>query len=68
MVNVMMKYLIDSLMGRKRVTINENERAVWLYKGQVRGILGAGEHALRNRDGSLIVERQQLSRMVFLSA
>lgn len=59
--------LIDSLMGRKRVTINESERAVWLYKGEVRGILGAGENVLRNRDGSLVIERQKLGQMVFLS-
>lgn len=68
MVNEMMKQLIDSLMGRKRVLIDETERAVWLYKGEVRGILGAGEHVLKNRDGSLRVERQPLSRMVFTSA
>ncbi len=64
----MMKQLIDSLMGRKRVLIDETERAVWLYKGEVRGILGAGEHVLKNRDGSLRVERQPLARMVFESA
>ena len=64
----MMKQLIDSLMGRKRVLIDETERAVWLYKGEVRGILGAGEHVLKNRDGSLRVERQALARMVFASA
>jgi regulator of protease activity HflC (stomatin/prohibitin superfamily) len=68
MVNEMMKQLIDSLMGRKRVLIDETERAVWLYKGEVRGILGAGEHVLKNRDGSLRVERQPLARMVFESA
>ena len=64
----MMKQLIDSLMGRKRVLIDETERAVWLYKGEVRGILGAGEHVLKNRDGSLRVERQPLARMLFVSA
>jgi len=63
----MMKQLIDSLMGRKRVLIDETERAVWLYKGEVRGILGAGEHVLKNRDGSLRVERQTLARMAFVS-
>ena len=42
----MMKQLIDSLMGRKRVLIDENERAVWLYKGEVRGILRAGQYAV----------------------
>jgi regulator of protease activity HflC (stomatin/prohibitin superfamily) len=68
MVNKMMKQLIDSLMGRKRVLIDENERAVWLYKGEVRGILGAGEHVLKNRDGSLRIERQPLTQMLFRSA
>ena len=68
MVNDMMKQLIDSLMGRKRVLIDENERAVWLYKGEVRGILGAGEHVLKNRDGSLRIERQALTQMLFKSA
>ena len=68
MVNEMMKQLIDSLMGRKRVLIDENERAVWLYKGEVRGILGAGEHVLKNRDGSLRIERQPLTQMLFRSA
>ncbi|HEY0596832.1 slipin family protein [Sphingopyxis sp.] len=60
--------MIDSLMGRKRVLIDENERAVWLYKGEVRGILGAGEHVLKNRDGSLRIERQPLTQMLFKSA
>ncbi|WP_447757154.1 slipin family protein [Sphingopyxis fribergensis] len=64
----MMKQMIDSLMGRKRVLIDENERAVWLYKGEVRGILGAGEHVLKNRDGSLRIERQALGQMLFKSA
>lgn len=64
----MMKQMIDSLMGRKRVLIDENERAVWLYKGEVRGILGAGEHVLKNRDGSLRIERQLLAQMLFKSA
>lgn len=66
MVSEMMK-LIDSLMGRTRVLIDESERAVWLYKGEVRGILGAGEHVLGNRDGSLVIERQKLWNMSFLS-
>jgi regulator of protease activity HflC (stomatin/prohibitin superfamily) len=64
----MMKRLIDMLMGRARVTINENERAVWLYKGQVQGILGAGEHVLKNRDGSMQLEVQKLGQQVFMSA
>lgn len=68
MVNEMMKRLIDKVMGRKRVLVTENERAVWLYKGEVRGILGAGEHRLQNRDGSMTVERQRLEPGLFVSA
>lgn len=64
----MMKRLIDMLMGRERVLINENERAIWLYKGEVRGILGAGEHVLTNRDGSLRLEIMPLTQMLFKSA
>lgn len=67
MVIEMLKRLIDLVMGRTRVLISEGERAVWLYKGEVRGILGVGEHALPNRDGSMVLERQKLSQMVFLS-
>lgn len=62
-----MLYLIDKLMGRKRVTINENERAIWLYKGEVRGILGAGEHVLPNWRKQLRVERMALSSAAFVS-
>jgi regulator of protease activity HflC (stomatin/prohibitin superfamily) len=65
MVNEMMKRLIDLVMGRSRVLIDETERAVWLYKGEVRGILGAGEHVLKNRDGSMRIERLKLAQLVF---
>lgn len=68
MVNEMMKRLIDLVMGRSRVLIDETERAVWLYKGEVRGILGAGEHVLKNRDGSMRIERLKLAQLVFGSA
>tara|TARA_R110001606_G_scaffold134977_3_gene271735 strand:- start:131 stop:1285 length:1155 start_codon:yes stop_codon:yes gene_type:complete len=62
-----MLYLIDKLMGRKRLTINENERAIWLYKGELRGILGAGEHVLPNWRGQLRVERMALNSAAFVS-
>lgn len=68
MVNVMIKWMIDRLMGRTRVLINENERAVWLYKGEVRGLLGPGEHLIRNRDGSASLEVQKLGQGLFVSA
>ncbi|MEP2100954.1 MAG: slipin family protein [Parasphingorhabdus sp.] len=63
----MMLYLIDKLMGRKRLTINENERAIWLYKGELRGLLGAGEHVLPNWRKQLRVERMALSSAAFVS-
>ncbi|MCJ2188316.1 slipin family protein [Novosphingobium beihaiensis] len=63
----MLKRLIDLLMGRRRVLINEDERAVWLYKGEVRGILGSGEHVLPNWDGSLQVDVCKLVQPMFVS-
>jgi regulator of protease activity HflC (stomatin/prohibitin superfamily) len=68
MVNMMMTGLIDRLMRRIRVIVTENERAVWLYKGEVRGILGPGEHVIGNRDGSLRLESLRLEPGVFASA
>ncbi|SIN59977.1 SPFH domain / Band 7 family protein [Parasphingorhabdus marina DSM 22363] len=62
-----MLYLIDKLMGRTRVTINENERAIWFYKGEVRGILGAGEHVLPNRRNQVRIERIALNSAAFVS-
>lgn len=59
--------LIDSLMGRKRVLIDENERAIWLYQGEVRGILGPGEHALPNRRGTLKIEQFRVSDLALVS-
>lgn len=63
-----MTELIDRLMGRKRVLISENERAVWLYKGEVRGLLGPGEHLIRDRNGSAVVEVQRIGSGLFASA
>lgn len=67
MVNEMMKRLIDLVMGRSRVLINEGERAIWLYQGQVQGILEPGEQVLKNRDGSAELERLKLSQLLFMS-
>ncbi len=63
----MMLYLIDKLMGRTRVIINENQRAIWLYKGKIQGILGAGEHVLPNWRGQLVVERMALTNAPVVS-
>lgn len=64
----MIMRLIDSPLGRERVLIYENERAIHLYKGEVRGILGPGEHKLSNRRGMLRIERHPLDRLVLASA
>ena len=39
-----MMTILEKILGRKRVLVRENERAVALYKGEVLGILGPGEH------------------------
>lgn len=60
-----MLYLIDKLMGRTRVVITETERGIWFYKGEVRGLLGPGEHSLPNRRGMLQLERVRFGRDPF---
>lgn len=59
--------ILDEVLGRKRVLVKENERVVALYKGELLGIYGAGEHTLPNRGGSLEVIRHDISTGVFTS-
>ncbi len=56
--------LLDILLGRKRLTLTEAERAIVIRKGRIKDILGAGEHNLRRKD---VVERHDLSDAVFVS-
>ena len=50
--------ILEKILGRKRVLVKENERAVALYKGEVLKILGPGEHLLPNRrDRSGVTDR-----------
>ena len=63
-----MTMFLDMIFGRKRVLVKANERVLALYKGEVLGIFGAGEHALPNRRGMLEVERHDMNRPVFASA
>lgn len=64
----MIQRLIDIVMGRVRVLVNENERVIWLYKGEVQGIIGPGEHMLKNRDGSIQIELYKINQKTFVSA
>lgn len=63
-----MTTFLDMIFGRKRVLVNANERVLALYRGEVLGIFGAGEHALPNRRGLLELERHDMNRPVFASA
>ncbi|MAS05231.1 MAG: hypothetical protein CL534_11160 [Ahrensia sp.] len=59
--------LIERTLGLKRVLVMENERALHLWKGEIRGILQPGEHLLANRRGRLEVECHDLARPEFSS-
>ena len=59
--------ILDEVLGRKRVLVKENERVVALYKGELQGIYGAGEHRLPNRGGSLETMTHDISVGVFTS-
>ncbi|MCR6498552.1 slipin family protein [Shinella sp. CPCC 101442] len=63
-----MTMFLDMILGRKRVLVKANERVLALYKGEVLGIFGPGEHALPNRRGMLELERHDMNRPVFASA
>ncbi len=57
----MMNRYLNYLMGRKRVLVNENERILALYKGEILGIFEPGEHLLPNRHDSLDIQRHNLN-------
>ncbi|MEM9879477.1 MAG: slipin family protein [Pseudomonadota bacterium] len=58
---------LEKIMGLTRVTLSETERAIRLYKGEIKGILGPGEHVLDNRRGRLTLERFSLTTPEFKS-
>lgn len=62
----MMNFL-NKIRGRTRVLISENERALHLLKGELKGILGPGDHSLKNGRGSLVIERHNLAIPQFRS-
>jgi regulator of protease activity HflC (stomatin/prohibitin superfamily) len=60
--------VLDKVLGRERVLVKENERAITLYKGEIKAVLGPGEHWLANRRRSLDVSRHDLKNPEFVSA
>ncbi|RUV34568.1 slipin family protein, partial [Mesorhizobium sp. M7A.F.Ca.MR.228.00.0.0] len=52
--------ILDKVLGRERVLVKENERALTLHKGEIKTVLLPGEHWLANRRGSLEVSRHDL--------
>ncbi|MGQ3279081.1 MAG: SPFH domain-containing protein, partial [Shinella sp.] len=63
-----MTMFLDMILGRQRVLVKANERVLALYRGEVLGIFGPGEHALPNRRGMLELERHDVNRSAFTSA
>ena len=64
-----MTSILEKILGRKRVLVKENERAVALYKGEVLGILGPGEHLLAQpRATGWRSTRHDIGNAVFVSA
>ena len=56
--------LMDKILGLKRVTLTEGERALVFRKGRMYDVIGAGEHVLKARD---VVETHSLARPEFVS-
>lgn len=54
--------IVDWIFGKKRFLVNENERVIALYKGQVNRILAPGEYALPNRRNRLFIMRYDINR------
>lgn len=63
-----MTTILDKVLGRERVLVRENERALTLYKGEIKAVLLPGEHSLANRRGNLEVSRHDLKNPEFVSA
>lgn len=62
-----MMTILDEVLGRKRVLVKENERVIALYKGELQGIYGPGEHVLPNRGGSLETLKFDITNGTFAS-
>lgn len=62
-----MMTILDAVLGRKRVLVKENERAIALYKGALLGIYGPGEHLLPNRENGLEATTHDIGPGIFSS-
>jgi len=62
-----MTTILELILGRKRVLVKENERAIALYKGKLLGVFGPGTHRLPNRDNSLETVKHDISNGAFAS-
>ena len=62
-----MMTILDKVLGRQRVLVKENERAIALYKGELLGIYGPGEHSLPNRGNSLETFKHDIGCAMFTS-
>lgn len=63
-----MTSVLEKVLGHTRVLISEDERALHLVKGELCGILTAGDYRLANGRGSLVIERHSLTQPEFRSA
>lgn len=63
-----MMSILNKILGRTRVLISENERALHLVKGELLGILMPGDHHLANGRSSLVIDRHSLGQPEFRSA
>ncbi len=59
--------ILSKIMGRTRVLISEDERALHLWKGQIMGVLRPGEHVLASRKDRLEIEVHNLVRPELVS-
>lgn len=57
----------EKILGRKRVLVKENERAIAFYRGELHGIFAPGERMLPNRRDGLEIERHTIGLGVFQS-
>lgn len=62
-----MTRILEAIRGRQRVLVSENERALQLYKGEIRNVLTPGEYMLANRRNRLALEWFDLSQVEFRS-
>ncbi|MBX2856521.1 MAG: slipin family protein [Rhodobacteraceae bacterium] len=50
--------MLDAMLGRRRLTVKENQRVIALHKGRFMDILGPGEHLFSGYDGHLMTDME----------